>query len=119
MNDEFQDKLIIRELIENWVVWSDAGEWDRFRTIWHDDGYMSATWFEGTAEEFTKRRRDGWEHGVSIIHFLGGSSIDVQGNRAIAQTKMQITQRAPLDGVLCDVLCTGRFYDFFEKRKDR
>ena len=119
MNGEFQDKLVIRELIENWVVWSDAGEWDRFKTIWHDDGYMSATWFEGTSEEFTKRRRDGWERGVSIIHFLGGSAIDVQGNRAIAQTKMQISQRAPLNGVLCDVLCTGRFYDFFEKRKDR
>lgn len=119
MNGEFEDKLAIRELIENWVVWSDAGEWDRFKTIWHDDGYMSATWFEGTAEEFTKRRRDGWERGVSIIHFLGGSTIDVQGNRAVAQTKMQISQRAPLNDVLCDVLCTGRFYDFFEKRKER
>ena len=41
------------------------------------------------------------------------------GDRAIAQTKMTISQRAMVDGVLCDVLCTGRFYDFFEKRDDR
>ena len=34
----------------------------------------------------------------------------------IAQTKMTISQRAKVDGVLCDVVCTGRFYDFFEKR---
>jgi hypothetical protein len=38
------------------------------------------------------------------------------GGRAISQTKMTIGQRAEVDGVLVDVLCTGRFYDFFEKR---
>ena len=54
--------------------------------------------------------------GVRILHFLGGSTIDLFGTRAIAQTKMTISQRAKVDGVLCDVVCTGRFYDFFEKR---
>jgi hypothetical protein len=111
-----EDKLAIRELIENWVIWSDAGDWERFETVWHDDGYMSATWFEGPAKEFIRKRREGWERGVNIIHTLGGSSIDVVKNRAIAQTKMQISQRAPVHGVLCDVVCTGRFYDFFERR---
>ena len=28
-------------------------------------------------------------------------------------------QRGPVDGVLCDVACTGRFYDFFEQRDGR
>ena len=32
---------------------------------------------------------------------------------------MNIFQRAPLDGVLVDVICWGRFYDFFEKRDGR
>jgi hypothetical protein len=40
----------------------------------------------------------------------------VAANRAIAQTKMTINQRASVDGVLVDVVCTGRFYDFLEKR---
>jgi len=31
---------------------------------------------------------------------------------------MTISQRATVDGVACDVLCTGRFYDFFENRSD-
>jgi hypothetical protein len=39
--------------------------------------------------------------------------------RAISQVKMTIHQRAPLDGILVDVACMGRFYDFFEKRNDR
>ena len=32
---------------------------------------------------------------------------------------MNIFQRAPLDGVVVDVICWGRFYDFFEKRDGR
>jgi hypothetical protein len=110
------ERLAIREVIENWVLWRDAGDWERFRTVWHDDGYMTATWFQGSAEEFIRASRQGMEGGVNILHFLGGSSIDVAGDRAIAQTKMTISQRAPVHGVVCDVLCTGRFYDFFEKR---
>ena len=66
-----------------------------------------------------KARRAGFERGVSIIHLLGGTTIDVRGARAIAQTKMTINQRAPVDAVLVDAVCTGRFYDFFAKRKRR
>jgi len=53
---------------------------------------------------------------VRILHFLGGMNIEIVGQRAIAQTKMTISQRGPVDGVLSDVVCTGRFYDFLEKR---
>ena len=112
----FQDRIEIRELIENWVVWRDAGHWERFETVWHEDGWMSATWFQGPASEFIRVSKEGWEKGVSILHFQGGLSIDLSGLRAIAQTKMIISQRATVHGVACDVACTGRFYDFIEKR---
>jgi hypothetical protein len=116
---EIEDKRELRELIENWAVWRDALMWQRFRTVWHDDGRMMATWFQGTADEFIKVSQEGYERGVRILHFLGGSSIDVAGARAIAQTKMTISQRALVENVLCDVVCTGRFYDFLEKRSGR
>ena len=119
MDDHAADRIAIRELIENWAVWRDAGDWERFRTCWHDDGFMMATWFQGPAAEFIRVSQEGWAKGVSILHFLGGSSIDRSGNRAIAQTKMTISQRARAEGVLCDVVCTGRFYDFFEERGGR
>jgi hypothetical protein len=32
---------------------------------------------------------------------------------------MTISQRGDVDGVRCDVVCTGRFYDFVEKRGGR
>jgi hypothetical protein len=119
MNESLVDRLAIRELIENWAVWRDAGDWERFRTVWHDDGWMFATWFQGPASEFIRVSREGWDKGVSILHFLGGSSIDLDKHRAIAQTKVTISQRANVHGILCDVVCTGRFYDFLEKRNGR
>lgn len=119
MTDAMHDRQAIRELVEQWAVWRDAGDWERFRTVWHDEGRMMATWFQGTADEFIRVTKEGWDRGVSILHFLGGSSIDVAGDRAIAQTKMTISQRADVDGVRCDVVCTGRFYDFLEKRTGR
>jgi hypothetical protein len=111
------DRLAIRDLVENWAVWRDAGDWERFKTVWHDDGWMFATWFQGTALDFIRVSKEGWAKGVSILHFLGGTSIDLAGDRAIAQTKMTISQRAAVHDVVCDVVCTGRFYDFLEKRQ--
>ena len=110
------DTLEIRRVVENWVVWRDSADWERFRTVWHDDGRMMATWFQGTGSEFIKVSKEGFEKGVNILHFLGGHSSDISGNRAIAQTKMTIDQRAKVHDVLVDVVCTGRFYDFMEKR---
>jgi hypothetical protein len=114
-----EDRRLIRDLVENWVVWRDAGDWERFATVWHDDGFMMATWFQGPAADFIRVSREGFERGVRILHFLGGSSVDLDGDRAIAQTKMTITQRTTVRGVECDVVCTGRFYDFLERRDDR
>lgn len=119
MDQQLLDRLAIRDLVENWAVWRDAGDWERFATVWHDEGWMSATWFQGPARDFMRVSQEGFARGVRILHFLGGTSIDLAGDRAIAQTKMTISQRALVHDVLCDVVCTGRFYDFLEKRQGK
>jgi hypothetical protein len=119
MTEEMLERLTIREMVENWVVWRDARMWDKFRSLWHDDGIMMATWTQGTADQFIEMSKQGFAKGVRILHTLGGCSVEVRGNRAISQTKMKIAQRARVHDVLCDVVCTGRFYDFFEKRGGR
>jgi hypothetical protein len=118
-DEQLADRRQIRDLLENWVVWRDAGDWERFRQVWHPDGRMMATWFQGSGDEFIRVSQEGWARGVSILHFLGGISIEVIGSRAISQTKMTISQRGDVEGVTCDVVCTGRFYDFLEKRNNR
>lgn len=119
MDTTAADRDAIVRVVNDWVIWSDSGDFERFATVWHDDAWMTATWFQGPAREFVEARKRGFERGVNIIHFLGAITCDVVGSRAIAQSKMTIGQRATVDGVLADVTCTGRFYDFFEKRAGR
>ena len=123
------DRLAIRDVVETWANARDSGDWPAFRACWHEDGYMMATWFQGPKEDFIKVSQEGAARGVNILHFTGGCRItlappsvtppSVTPPRPIAQTRMTIMQRGEVEGVLCDVACTGRFYDFFEKRDDR
>jgi hypothetical protein len=118
VDQQLSDELAIRRLVENWVLWRDAGQWDRFRGLFHAEGRMMATWTQGSADHFIDMSRKGAAKGVNILHFLGGHTSDVAGPRAIAQTKMTISQRDRVEDVFVDVVCTGRFYDFLEKRND-
>ena len=110
------ERMEVRELIEKWVLYRDAADWENFRSLWADDGRMIATWFSGPAEEFIKVSIEGVDHGTYILHFLGGSIVDIEGDRAVAQTKMTIAQRGEVHGVECDIVGTGRFYDLIERR---
>ena len=109
----------VRKVVEDWVVLRDAGLWDAFARVWHPEGWMTATWFQGPYQDFIEVSRAGFERGVQISHFLGGFSCEIEGARAIAQTKMKIEQRAEVHGVEVDVTCSGRFYDFLERRNGR
>jgi hypothetical protein len=116
MDQDVLDRIAIRQLLDNWVLWRDAGMWEQFRTVWHPEGRMLATWTQGTGDEFIAMNKEGWAKGVSILHFQGAHTAQVSGVRAISMTKMHINQRAKVHDVLVDVVCTGRFYDFLEKR---
>lgn len=119
MNELVAEKLAIREVVENWVVYRDEGDWERFATVWHKDGWMTATWFQGPARDFIEVSRKLFDQGGNILHTLSGWTCDINGKRAISQVKMSILQRAPLEGVWVDVVCYGRFYDYLEKREGR
>jgi hypothetical protein len=116
LTEQEAEEFRIRQLVEKWALTRDAGDWAGFASVWHEDGWMTATWFQGPAADFIQASRDGFEAGVNILHFLGGSRCEVSGDRAVAQTKMTIQQRAAVHGIIADVTCTGRFYDFLEKR---
>ena len=84
IDEILRDKLSIRQLLDNWVLWRDAGMWEQFRTVWHPEGRMLATWTQGTGDEFIAMNKEGWAKGVSILHFQGAHTSEVSGNRAIA-----------------------------------
>ncbi|MGH8989599.1 MAG: nuclear transport factor 2 family protein [Acidimicrobiales bacterium] len=112
-------RAVIRDLVEDWAIWRDAMDWERFRQVWHQPGRMNATWFRGSADDFVAASREGAARGVRILHLCGGTTVDIADAHALAQTKMTISQRAVVEHVECDVVCTGRFYDFFAVREGR
>jgi hypothetical protein len=109
------DEILIRQLIENWAIWRDSGQWERLATLWHPEGRMITTWSQSSASEFIARSRRAWGDGIKVLHTMGGASIDVIGPRAVSISRMEITQRAMVDGVLVDVNCRGRFWDALQK----
>ena len=84
----------IRKVVEDWVILRDSGRWDEFARVWHDDGWMTATWFQGPYAEFIAVSRSGFEHGVNIAHFLGGFSCETAGDRAIGRTGSRTRHRS-------------------------
>ena len=119
MDQQFNDIMRIRDNIERWVVYRDAMMWDKFRELWHPEGVMTTTWKELTHEDFIRNTTERIKQGLNVLHSLGGSAIEVKGNRATAMTKFIFLQRATLDGILCDVTCYGRHYDLWEKLHEK
>ena len=116
---EADDRAEIRQLIDDWVIWRDSADWDRLARCWHPGGRIVTTWYQSTGADFVARSRRAWDEGLNVLHTLGGSSVELNGDRAVAQTRMMILQRAPVHGVLADVRCYGRFWDALEKRDGR
>ena len=119
MADDIRDRQAIRDCIEGWSIWRDSGDWENFRTCWHDGAIMNATWFQGPSDQFIEKAAKGFARGARSSHHLGGTAITVKGRRAVAQTRMTISTRERVEGVTCDIVSTGRFLDFFEKRDGR
>lgn len=114
-----QDELFIWRLLLGWPVWRDSSDWPSLQACWHEDGYMVTTSGMATAKEFVTAAAAASKKGLDVQHFVGGISIEIENGRAIAQSKVILSQRAPVDGVICDAQCQGRFLDFLERREGR
>lgn len=114
---ELADRLLIRELVDGWMMWRDQRNWAKVAELWHPDGKLMTTWGGyATPDEFAQAAQQGFERGDRMLHANGGTVVEVEGDRAVAQTKLRIMQRATVHGVLCDVTCIGRDYDFVDRR---
>ena len=115
-----EDEAAIAARINDWVIFRDSGNWDRFSALWAPGGKMNATWFSGSADDFIARSRAGFKGPIpAVLHVLGGISVDVRDDRAVSQAKMTIGARAIVHGAPCRTACSGRFYDRAQKSGER
>lgn len=119
MAGTWADRQEIQSILDNWAVFRDAGDWERFKTVWHAGATITTLWYQGPWEGYMEKSREGWGRGMSSVHYLCGCQIDMNGDRATSRTNMRIYGRGVLDGVDFDMEATAQFYDFHEKRDGR
>lgn len=79
---------------------------------------MQTTWFVGSATEFIERSRQAAAAGAQVQHFIGAATIELSGDRAVAETRMVLQVRAAVHGVPVDVTCYGLFHDLFVRNAE-
>lgn len=107
------ERLEIAQAVQDWGLWRDTGQWDRLRRLYTHDATVSTTWFVGSAAQFVERSIESARKGARAQHFIGASTVELNGDRAVAETRMVLLIRAGLEGTEIDVTCYGRLYDWF------
>jgi hypothetical protein len=107
--EQLADRFAIVEAVGNWALWRDTGRWDRLRSLYTSDAIQHTTWFVGPAAQFIEHCM---KRGVSRSqHFVGACSVELNGTRAIAETRLVLLARGVLQDVEVDITCHGRSYD--------
>ena len=107
------DRAAITDIVNRWGLCRDDGRWDELRSFYTPSGTMHTTWFVGSATEFIDRSIESAKKGARGQHFIGAATIDIVGDKAIAETRMVLLLRAVVHDVEVDVTCHGRFHDQF------
>ena len=116
--DLLLEKASICELLQDWALWRDVGNWSALRGAFAPGASIRTTWFDGAAAEFVDASIRMSSGAARAQHFIGASSVQVNGARALAETRVILLVRAPLDGILADATCYGRFVDRLVKIDD-
>lgn len=113
---ELADKIACADLVQAWGFARDQARWDELLDVFHPDGRIHVSWFDGPYTEFVARCRDNHGKGSQAKHLLWPARVSVQGARACAETNVAIRVRQAIQGVLVDLTSYGRFLDRIERR---
>lgn len=113
------EEQAIKQLLEGWGLQRDTCRWTDLLACYTSDATMVTTWFDGRATDFVEASIRASTSGTLVQHFIGPSTIEVNGMRAIAETRLILLVRAELADVLVDVTCYGRFFDRLVRNDDQ
>jgi len=112
------DRAAITQVVQGWGLARDTGRWELLRSFHTHDATVQTTWFVGSATEFVERSRQAFDAGAKVQHFIGAATIELRGDRAVAETRMVLQVRAAVHGVSVDVTCHGLFHDLFVRNAE-
>jgi hypothetical protein len=108
-----QDRQDILDLMTGWMH-RDLANWDGLAQLFHPDGTIEVTWFEGLAKNFIEGSVKMGKSDFRSKHFIGQPIVRFNGQKAIAETNAMII----VDNAALDLGCVthNRFYDLVKKR---
>lgn len=115
MHNQQQDRQQLNDLVNGWMH-RDLGEWAALRNLFHPDGTIEITWFEGLASDFVEGSMRMGASDLRTKHLIGTPVItfSANGNKAILETNAMIIAENVKLNLGCE--CHNRFYDLAEKR---
>ena len=115
MQSYLEDRQQITDLMTGWIH-RDLGNWDRLRELFHPDGTIEITWFEGAFSDFVDGSMRMGASDACTKHLIGTPVVTFNSDatKAIVETNAMIIG----ENVKLNLGCIGhnRFYDRAEKR---
>ncbi|MCP2004623.1 UNVERIFIED_ORG: hypothetical protein J2Y78_003163 [Buttiauxella agrestis ATCC 33320] len=115
MQNPLQDRQQLNDLMNGWMH-RDLGEWDQLRELFHPDGTIEITWFEGLGSDFVNGSMRMGASDLRTKHLIGSPAVTFNdaGDKAILETNAIIVAENVKLNIGCE--CHNRFYDLAEKR---
>ena len=113
---DIADKIACAELVQAWGFARDQGKWDALLDTFHAGGQIHVSWFQGAFPDFVERCRQNYGKGSTAKHLLWPARVQVNGDRATAETNVAIMVRQVIVGIESDLISNSRFLDRLEKR---
>ncbi|HWL72593.1 MAG TPA: nuclear transport factor 2 family protein, partial [Burkholderiaceae bacterium] len=113
MQTNLQDRMDIADLMTGWIH-RDLAQWDDLRTLFHPDGEIEVTWFEGKASDFVDASMRMGASDLRTKHLITSPVVAFNGCKAVVETNVVIIG----ENLRLGLGCAGhsRFYDLVEKR---
>ena len=113
---QLQDRQDLNDLMNGWMH-RDLGEWEQLRNLFHPDGTIEITWFEGLASDFVEGSMRMGASDLRTKHMIGSPAVTFndRGDKAILETNAMIIAENIKLNIGCE--CHNRFYDLAEKRE--
>lgn len=117
---ELADKFLVLELAQRERRARDDKDWPLMLDCYHPEARIFLSWIDGTAGEFTAAsQRMAERPGGHALHQNGFTLVQLNGDRALADTPCAILMRRLFDGVECDMTAYCRHRSRVERRHGR
>ena len=115
MQTTASDRQQLNDLMNGWIH-RDLGEWAQLRNLFHPDGTIEITWFEGLASDFVNGSMRMGASDLRTKHLIASPRVtfNAAGNKALLETNAIIIAENVKLSLGCE--SHNRFYDLAEKR---